>query len=211
MESFKLKPTPTKLKHLNTRKEGQEDDLTLAIDAKFSVEGHFDLLGTLFPDSEIFEAHKAALFDKDGNIRCQGLSGISFGGCSLSNHDLSVSVLGKNMDFRNVKLHKFEAKIDEGFKTELIFTATLKPTAREVASLADALLEYVTLSVMPPPMLFDKEEKNAEQALKKNIAAMLPDRDGLDSVTITAGDNPPVTITKADANRMRKELKEETK
>lgn len=200
MLDFKLKPTSATIVHINTRKEGNDEERILAIDAKVRVEGVFSILAPLFhtPDGldaspKNFENTEHALFDDDGNLRWRALSALDIGGLELDGHAVAFSYLGKRLEIRVASLKKFRAELSDGKKCSLIFSVSFKPqnVRDEMPFLAAALLEDgAMIEIVPPPSLpfGEKKIEAAAKVVGDGLEKLRPKAgSGIESVTISAG------------------------
>lgn len=136
MEKFQFMGAATIL-HLNTRKEGPEDNQELALDLKFkAVADHrvmrfFDELLANF------------MFLSNGAVRNKIMGPITYG------HELEsyrLDMVGST--FTGVRVKKFSLEAKDGFKVWVTFSVSFKPSGDEVARVAEFLLDEIDLSLM---------------------------------------------------------------
>ncbi|MGE8369339.1 DNA translocase FtsK [Cupriavidus sp.] len=136
MEKFQFMGAATIL-HLNTRKEGPEDNQELALDLKFkAVADHrvmrfFDELLANF------------MFLSNGAVRNKIMGPITYG------HELEsyrLDMVGST--FTGVRVKKFSLEPKDGFKVWVTFSVSFKPSGDEVARVAEFLLDEIDLSLM---------------------------------------------------------------
>lgn len=135
--------------HLNTRKEGGQDDKELAIDVKFQARtdalvcGYFDeMLEFLFflPDT--------------GAVRNLFLAPVTF-----TNELMHYRLEAMNRNFTGVKIKKVTFQPVDGRKVDMTFQASMKPTGIDVAKLAEFLQEGIDITIAP-----ENEELEFEEA-----------------------------------------------
>lgn len=127
--------------HLNLRKEGPEENKTLAVDVKFEVESNDTILAAFDPTL------RSAFFRVDSpDLRFPAMGPYPWSG-EMLHMELQVNKLA----FRDATLKKFvldpyiNAKSDRCVK--LTFSAAIAPTGREVAVLAEMVQDAVMLTV----------------------------------------------------------------
>lgn len=147
MDSFKYVGI-AELKHLNVRKEGEEDDRELAVDLKF--EGTTDALPlcTFFD----FGLH-AFLFNEIGAVKNLSLEPICF-----ANKIKQCTLTTLGVVFQRVTLKKFSIAPIDGNRIILTFSASFFPNQDEIAKLADSVLEEIRI-VVEQESLFDQDSR----------------------------------------------------
>jgi len=148
MQTLTLTKIRCVLKHINVRKEGNEEDgLELANDLKFALESRADIALRALGAHDLV----AALYDKDDNPLCPELDALHFG-LELDDHDLLIDA--NALEFRGVTLKSIVLELKgPGQEAALTFVAQIKPTPEEHAMVAEMLREEVVLSVVPPNTL----------------------------------------------------------
>lgn len=148
------------LKHLNIRKEGNEEDAIAAIDLKIECEC---AAGVLIP---LLGADRAPVFwhdNPDQDVLYHGLLEIK---CSAYYEDHDLHFCG--LDFKGVKLKNFSFTPTPKKNIELVFSASIKsPTNREINVLVEQLHEMSALQVIAPPDLFEHQPDIAHPQLKQ--------------------------------------------
>jgi hypothetical protein len=148
MQTLTLTSTRCALKHINVRKEGNEEDgLELANDLKFALQARADIALRALGCRDLV----AALYDKDDNPLCPELDALHFG-LELDDHDLRIDA--NALEFRGVTIKGIVLELrGPGQEAVLTFVAQVKPTPEEHAMVAEMLREEVVLSVVPPNTL----------------------------------------------------------
>lgn len=124
--------------HLNTRKEGPDDDKELAVDVKLQA-----LCGINMCD--YFEPELAyLLFLEGGAVRNVMMGPISF---SHELEDYQMEAVGGT--FRGVKVKKFTLEPVDGNQIRLTFSISFKPSGDEVARMAEYLQDEIDIDVNP--------------------------------------------------------------
>lgn len=149
--NFSLKH-PVEIKHLNIRKQGNEDNKELAIDIKcfaqnvpasyiaplFGADSDVDVLGALWRDNS------------DADVRFTALSSIEFLAYYDNRHEVH---LGPHKH-RAERVHKFRATLRSGSKVDVEFSITLiEPTHSLVEWLAKNVSEEIQLDLIADPEL----------------------------------------------------------
>lgn len=123
---------------LNTRKEGPDDEKELAVDVKFHLVAHAQVLG--FFDQEL----AAALFTDADAVRNEMIGPIPM---LHELQDYRMDMLG-NSHF-GVKLKKFTIQPLDGARIALTFQASFKPSSTEIATIAEYLQDAIEISLTP--------------------------------------------------------------
>lgn len=143
--ALEFQKLPVKLKHLNIRKEGKDDEKVLACDVKLEVRLPADCLAYFDP------ALKSFMFREPGEVRFGAMGPIEWRGDML-HMELDLG----QFHFRNVTLKKFEFTpiVVSGECFALTkFSASFKPEGSEIAILAEDMQNEVTASICPQPQL----------------------------------------------------------
>lgn len=131
---------PVRITHLKTRKEGGEDeDKVLAVDIKLEAKMPAELiLGRFFPEVQ------EAIFTDIGAVRQPMLGPLAFLH-ELENYqiDCDAAVL------TSCRLRKFAVQPRDGRETTVTFVASFKPSADEVARLAEYLVDEIHARIEP--------------------------------------------------------------
>ena len=125
--------------HLNTRKEGGEDDKELALDVKFQTRTDSQVCYFFEPMLEMF-----FFLPETGAVRNKFISPISFSH-ELNHYRLKVM----NMLFTGVKVKKISLQPADGKKVDITFLASFKPSSTNVAMLAEFLMESIHIDLGP--------------------------------------------------------------
>lgn len=135
--------------HLNTRKEGAEDDVKeLAIDVKLRIKSDKYVLDS-FQASEL----KDALWNDIGAVNNLYIDPISM---SYTLKDYRIELASEQ--FFDVTLKKFTFQPKDGNDVVMTFTASFSPTSTEVARLAEYLQDEVSLTIEPSNEELDLSE-----------------------------------------------------
>lgn len=146
--ALELENSVVSLKHINARKEGQEDDKELAVDLKLEIdETAVDVLPQFAPTL------RGLLFDKDC-LRYPKMGAIKWSG---EQTNMEIEMCG--FVFKEARLSKFEIEPyiePRGHDTEdytdfqrvrLTLSASFKPQGSEIATLAELLGEDAKISI----------------------------------------------------------------
>ena len=125
--------------HLNTRKEGGEDDKELALDVKFQTRTDSYVCGYFEPTLEYF-----FFLPETGAVRNKFINPVSFTH-ELNNYRLKAM----NMIFTGVKVKKISLQPADGKKVDITFLASFKPSSTNVAMLAEFLMEAIVIDLGP--------------------------------------------------------------
>lgn len=130
---------PITVTHLNTRKEGDEDDKVLSVDVKFEARmSSGEVFGRFAP-----ELHHD-LFTDIGAVRNAMLGPITFA------HQLEHYRIASDLaTFTGCRLRKFSAQPADTWAATVTFTASFQPMASEVARLAEYLADEITVTIEP--------------------------------------------------------------
>ena len=140
--------------HLNTRKEGKEEDgKELALDVKFKVK----IASTGFSFFECDELGKA-LYTDIGAVKNIFIEPISLS-YELKNYSFEVS----GREYFGINLKKFVLEPLDGYLLAVSFQATFKPTANEVALMAEHLQDMVKIKLHPENLQLDFNTKEVEK------------------------------------------------
>lgn len=148
MNTLTLSAIRCTLKHVNVRKEGNEEDgLELANDLKFSLATRGDVaLRALGAPGLI-----PALYDKDDNLVCKAVKALNFA-LEMDNHRMQIE--GNPPNFGGVKLRAFVLELSgPGQEANLTFVAQIHPDPEEQAMIVEFLREEIALTITPPDTL----------------------------------------------------------
>lgn len=155
------------LKHLNIRKEGNEEDAITAIDLKIECETE---AGVLIP---LLGADRAPIFwhdNADEDVLYTGISEIKTWGV-FEDHELHFC----GLRFPIVKLKNFSFKPAAKRSVELTFSASIRsPSDQQINVLAEMLHAGSGLNVVAPPDLFDDMPTNTIEFSAKEEQVSLP-------------------------------------
>jgi len=133
--------------HLNTRKEGGEDDKELAVDVKFQARTDS------FVCSYFDEALEYFFFlPNTGAVRNVFLAPVTF-----TNELMHYRLEAATMHFTGVKIKKVTFQPRDGKKVDMTFVASLKPSGIDVAKFAEFLQEGIEINLMPENEELDLE------------------------------------------------------
>lgn len=135
--------------HLNTRKEGNEEDgKVLALDVKLRIKSDKNIFDN-FQASEL----KDALWNEIGAVNNLFIEPISIG-YTLRNYRIELA----SEQFFDVTLKKFTFQPKDGNDVVATFTASFSPTSTEVARIAEYLQDEVSLTIEPSNEELDLSE-----------------------------------------------------
>lgn len=124
--------------HLNTRKEGPDDEQELVLDLKLHAVTDYSVMASFDEGLATFT------FFSNGAVRNKSLGPITF------KHELSdyrLEMVGSV--FTAVRVKKFAIEPKDGFKAALTMLATFKPCADEVARIAEFLQDEIDVLLVP--------------------------------------------------------------
>jgi len=136
--------------HLNTRKEGPEDNQELALDLKFKAVADLHIM------SFFDELLANFVFFSNGAVRNKIMGPITYG------HELEsyrLDMVGST--FTGVRVKKFSLEPKDGFKVWITFSVSFKPSGDEVARVAEFLQDEIDLSLMSGDSELDFGSGNA--------------------------------------------------
>lgn len=126
------------IQHMNTRKQGPEDDKELAVDIKLTTRTGVEVCD--FFDDQLPDF----LFMTSGAVRNEFQEAISY---SYELFNYSVSVAG--MDFNGVTVKKISLLPADGFQIDITFQLSFKPLSNQVALFAEYLQEMIPIKLKP--------------------------------------------------------------
>lgn len=126
------------IQHLNTRKEGPDDEKELAVDIKLTADCDLSILSYFGDDLAEF------LFLDSGAVKNLSLGPLTFGN-ELENYRLET--LGST--FYGVRVKKFSLEPGDGNVVRLTFGVSFKPSGDEVAKMVEYLQEEISVSLDP--------------------------------------------------------------
>lgn len=174
------------LKHINTRKEGDDDHRDLALDLKLAAEGlTASTLATLFP-SDAGHDPVSAFWDDDGHPKWYTLSELAIE-AKLIGHKVTLG----GRDYLGATIKGLSFLIRDERKVDLTFTVQINPAAADVAVFANALYERIDIAIEPRQQELDLAPT---------------DKDDGTTVTIIGG-GKSVTTTAAGIRRAARRLK----
>ena len=133
------------VKHLNPRKEGPDDEKTLALDVKLQGKVPASLW------DYFHEGLRPVLYTDLGAARNLLMESIGF---NNEVKNCTVTILGR--DFLGVTVGKFKLKPIDTWRIELTFSITVQPSGTEVAEFAEYLQDEVDVFSTPAPDLFNQ-------------------------------------------------------
>lgn len=173
MEQFKLN-TRAELVHINTRKEGGEDNKELALDLKLKTRIPSDIANFFGEGLADF------MFLADGAPRFKRMDQIGFD-IDL----LSYCLVLNEQTYYGVTVKKFKlSPVNDGL-IDLTFSISFKPTSQVVATLAEFLDEMIGIELTP-----QNAELNFDDAGQISTAEKLID--AMSEITTGSGDFDPL-------------------
>ena len=124
--------------HLNTRKEGPDDDKELAVDVKLQALCGMNVTDYFEPELAYF------LFLEGGAVRNVMMGPISF---THELEDYRIDAVGST--FHGVKVKKFTLEPVDGYQVRLTFLISFKPSGDEVALIAECLQDEIEIDLNP--------------------------------------------------------------
>jgi len=138
------------IKHINTRKEGPDEEKVLALDIKLTAKIDARLLD--YFDSEL--AGFLFIPDGAGAVRNTAMEPIKFKH-EIENCDLSIA----GLDFHGVKVSKFSIEPVDGRQAWLTWQNSFQPSSNEVAIISEYLMDEVEVAVASQPDLFEHDNR----------------------------------------------------
>lgn len=130
--------TQATIGHLNTRKEGPDDDKELACDLKLTATVGASAI-------EFFdEMLSTALYTPEGMVRNPMMGAIPF---LHELEDYRIAING--VEQTGVRVKKFTLQPKDSWQLLLTFSVSFKPTGSEVATLAEFLQDEVDVTLEP--------------------------------------------------------------
>lgn len=145
--SFSGKAT---IKHLNTRKEGPDEEKVLALDVKLNATVSADQWDFFHPGI------KHALYTDAGGVQNVMMEAVGF-----SNLVKGCMVEISHYQFLSVDVKNFKIRPIDGWKADLTFSISVDPDGEQLAVLAEFLQEEVDVTVEPQRELFDEQREAA--------------------------------------------------
>ena len=124
--------------HLNTRKEGPDDEKELAVDVKLQALCGVDICAFFEPELAGF------MFLEGGAVRNVMMGPISF---THEIEDYRLEAVGST--FNGVKVKKFTLEPMDGNQIRLTFSISFKPSGDEVARMAEYLQDEIEIDLNP--------------------------------------------------------------
>ena len=126
------------IQHLNTRKEGPDDEKELACDLKLSATVAANIF-TYFEEDLI-----PALYHPEGIVK-----NVMIGAIPFVHELLDYRMEMNGIEQFGVKVKKFHIQPMDDFKAALTFSVSFKPSGTEVATLAEFLQDDIDLILEP--------------------------------------------------------------
>lgn len=145
MSKFEYKGK-AEIKHLNVRKEGPDEEKSLAVDVKLQCITSADMFNFFH------EGMRDVLFTDIGAVKNVFLDGLKF---SNKIRNCELIILGQR--YLGVGLSKFVLSPKDTNQAVLTFSVSISPSGDEVAQLAEYVMDEVDIEVIPSPEL-DFEE-----------------------------------------------------
>lgn len=164
MEKFKLN-TSAELVHINTRKEGNEDNKEIALDLKFKARISADVAN--FFGEGLMEF----MFLADGAPRFKRMEQIGF------EHELvSYCLVLNERTYYGVTVNKFKLTPVNGSLIDLTFSISFKPTSQAVATLAEFLDEMIAIELTPQntELNFEGDAISPQEKLIDGLSELAP-------------------------------------
>lgn len=137
------------IKHLNVRKEGPDEEKSLAVDLKIQCTVSSDLFNFFH------EGLRDVLYTDIGAVKNVYLEDLKF---SNKIRNCELSILGQR--YCGVDVSKFSLSPKDSNKALLTFSVSIAPSGDEVAQLAEYVLDEVDIEITPSPELdFEESEK----------------------------------------------------
>jgi len=138
----------SEIRHINTRKEGPDEEKVLALDIKLTAKIDARLLE--YFDSEL----SGFLFlpDGAGAVRNTAMEPIKFKH-EIENCDLEIA----GLNFHGVKVSKFSIEPVDGRQAWLTWQNSFQPASNEVAVISEYLMDEVEVIVASQPDLFEHD------------------------------------------------------
>lgn len=127
------------IQHMNTRKQGPEDDKELAVDIKLATQTTSSICGIFDTNLESF-----LFFDDTGAVRNEFQEPIAYK-YELLNYVMETP----GMSFSGVSIKKISLEPKDGFKINLSFQVSFKPLSNQVALFAEYLQEMMPIKLVP--------------------------------------------------------------
>ena len=124
--------------HLNTRKEGPDDDKELAVDLKLQALCPMTVADYFEPELNYL------LFIEGGAVR-----NVMMGPISFSNELEGYRLDAIGGAFHGVKVKKFSLEPVDGNQIRLTFSISFKPSGDEVARMAEYLQDEIEIELNP--------------------------------------------------------------
>ncbi|OVE46717.1 DNA translocase FtsK [Chromobacterium violaceum] len=133
--------------HINTRKEGPDEDKVLAVDIKLTARAPAALIS--FFDEQL----ASVLYLDSGAVRNQMMEPIKF------KHDVPDCelVIGR-LQFMGAKVSKFQIEPVDGFQINLTWQNSFQPSGNDVAILSEYLKDEIDVYVAAQPDLFGQAQ-----------------------------------------------------
>jgi len=126
------------IQHMNTRKQGPEDDKELAVDIKLTTRTAQNICS--FFDEQLADF----LFLSTGAVRNEFQEPISYK-YELLNYTVTVG----GMTFDGVTVKKISILPADGFLVDLTFQLSFKPLSNQVSLFAEYLQEMIPIKLQP--------------------------------------------------------------
>ncbi len=126
------------IQHMNTRKQGPEDDKELAVDIKLTTRTSMEVC-------DFFDEQLAGfLFLSSGAVRNEFQEPVAYR-YELLNYTVAVA----GMTFDGVSVKKITLSPANGFQIDLTFQLSFKPLSNQVALFAEYLQEMIPIKLQP--------------------------------------------------------------
>lgn len=159
MSSFEYRGQ-AEIKHFNARKEGPDEEKTLALDLKLTAKTGSAALSFFDDGLEGF------LFLPDtGAVRNQMLEPLKY---KHEVQDCELEVAGCR--FHGVRVSKFQIEPVDGFQIQLTWQCSFQPSKDECAVLAELLQEEVDVHVAAQPDLFGADQQATSVSFTSSAA-----------------------------------------
>jgi len=137
--NFTLTEINADLNNVNIRKEGHEDNSTLAVDLKFKVTIDAELLNPLLGNQKTFIE---SMWNDDGDPRFLGIDTLVFS-ADFQKHVFKMD----GIELKDCKVNQFSADLIYGKQAHLTFRVQAHPDEEQVAALASCMKQQINIDI----------------------------------------------------------------
>lgn len=182
------------IKHFNARKEGPDEDKTLALDLKLTAKTGSAALAFFDEGLEGF------LYLPDtGAVRNQMMEPLKYKH-EVQNCDLEIA----GCRFHGVRVSKFQIEPVDGFQLWLTWQCSFQPSKDECAILAELLQEEVDVYVAAQPDLFGGDQQSTSVSFTSSASS---DGDGQDDPLFSEACQAVMQSGKASVSSVQRQLR----